>query len=156
MQRGFDKFFGTIHGAGSFYDPNSLKRDNEFIPPSDDFYYTVAISNNAVDFINNHKDERPFFLYVPYTAAHWPMHAKPKDIKKYKGKFAEGWDSLREQKYQKMLEMGLLEPEWKLTLKDDMQDWETIAQKEWYSSLMEVYVAMADNMDQGIGRIMRP
>ena len=48
LQRGFDRFFGTIHGAGSFFDPNSLTRDNEFIVPCDDFYYTDAISDNAV------------------------------------------------------------------------------------------------------------
>ncbi|MGB5820220.1 MAG: sulfatase-like hydrolase/transferase, partial [Saonia sp.] len=64
LQRGFDKFFGTIHGAGSFYDPNSLAKDNDFIIPSENFYYTDAISNNAVSFIENHTEETPFFLYV--------------------------------------------------------------------------------------------
>jgi len=154
MQRGFDKFFGTIHGAGSFYDPSSLTRDNEFITPSEDFYYTDAISENAVQFIENHTEENPFFLYVPYTAAHWPMHAKPEDIAKYKGKFDDGWDAMREKKYKKMQQMGLLKPEWKLTDKDNIPDWEDVEQKTWYTSLMEVYAAMVDNMDQGIGRIM--
>ncbi|MFK7814004.1 MAG: arylsulfatase [Maribacter sp.] len=154
MQRGFDKFFGTIHGAGSFYDPNSLARNNEFIAPSEDFYYTDAISDNAVSFIENHTTDAPFFLYVPYTAAHWPMHAKPDDIAKYKGKFDAGWDIMREEKYIKMLELGLIKPEWKLTEKDDIPTWGETTQKEWYSSLMEVYAAMVDNMDQGIGRIM--
>jgi arylsulfatase len=153
-QRGFDKFFGTIHGAGSFYDPNSLTRDNEFIAPSKDFYYTDAISDNAVSFIENHKKDTPFFLYVPYTAAHWPMHAKPEDIEKYKGKFYEGWDTMREEKYARMIELGLIKPEWKLADKDDIPNWEEVEHKEWYSSLMEVYAAMVDNMDQGIGRIM--
>lgn len=154
MQRGFDKFFGTIHGAGSFYDPNSLTRDNEFIVPSEDFYYTDAISDNAVSFIENHNSESPFFLYLPYTAAHWPMHAKPEDIEKYKGKFDAGWDAMREEKYAKMIALGLIKPEWKLTDKDGILNWEEAEQKEWYSSLMEVYAAMVDNMDQGIGRVM--
>lgn len=154
LQRGFDKFFGTIHGAGSFYDPNSLSRDNTFIVPSNDFYYTDAISDNAVSFIENHNQETPFFLYIPYTAAHWPMHAKPQDIAKYKGKFDAGWDALRMQKYAKMLQLGLIKPEWKLTDKDDILNWDKTKNKLWYSSLMEVYAAMIDNMDQGIGRIM--
>lgn len=154
MQRGFDKFFGTIHGAGSFYDPNSLSRDNEFVAPGDDFYYTDAISDNAVSFIENHDTEKPFFLYMPYTAAHWPMHAKPEDIEKYKGKFDAGWDVMRAEKYAKMIELGLIKPEWKLSDKDDIPNWEEAKQKEWYSSLMEVYAAMVDNMDQGIGRVM--
>lgn len=154
IQRGFDKFFGTIHGAGSFYDPNSLSRDNEFIAPSDDFYYTDAISDNAVSFIENHKKDSPFFLYIPYTAAHWPMHAKPNDIAKYKGKFDSGWDALRAVKYIKMIELGILKPEWELADKDDIPSWEEAKQKEWHSSLMEVYAAMVDNMDQGIGRVI--
>ena len=154
LQRGFDKFFGTIHGAGSYFDPNSLTRDNEFIVPSENFYYTDAISDNAVKFIESHDSEKPFFLYLPYTAAHWPMHARPEDIAKYKGKFDEGWDVLRKEKYERLVEMGLIKPEWKLTEKDGIQDWDEVEDKEWYSSLMEVYAAMVDAMDQGIGRVM--
>ena len=154
LQRGFDKFYGTIHGAGSYYDPNSLTRDNDFVVPSKDFYYTDAISDNAVKFIDEHKGDKPFFMYLPYTAAHWPMHAKPEDIAKYKGKFDKGWDELRKVKYKKMLEMGLLKPEWRLTDKKTIINWEDVAQKGWYSALMEVYAAMVDCMDQGIGRVM--
>jgi arylsulfatase A-like enzyme len=154
LQRGFDRFFGTIHGAGSFYDPNSLTRDNEFIVPPEGFYYTEAISDNAVKFIEDHNGDNPFFLYISYTAAHWPMHAKPEDIAKYKGKFDDGWDVLRERKYKKLLETGLIKPGWKLTEKDNIPDWEDVELKGWYSSLMEVYAAMVDCMDQGIGRVM--
>lgn len=154
IQRGFDKFFGTIHGAGSFFDPNSLAKDNEFISPSEDFYYTDAISDNAVEFIEKHEGDNPFFMYIPYTAAHWPMHAKPSDIKKYKGKFDEGWDVMREMKYNNMLNMGLIKPEWKMSEKDDIPAWEDAEMKSWYSSLMEVYAAMVDCMDQGVGRVM--
>ncbi len=154
LQRGFDKFFGTILGAGSFYDPASLTRDNEYIVPSDDFYYTDAISENAVDFINGHTGDKPFFLYLSYTAAHWPMQAKPADIAKYKGKFDDGWDALRQKKYERMQEMGLIDPGWKLSEKDNIKNWEDEERKAWYSSLMEVYAAMVDCMDQGIGDVM--
>ncbi|MEO1011559.1 MAG: arylsulfatase [Bacteroidota bacterium] len=154
LQRGFDKFFGTIHGAGSFYDPSSLSRDNEYIAPWDDFYYTDAISDQAVQYIEEHNTDRPFFLYLPYTAAHWPMHAKPGDIEKYEGKFDDGWDKMRERKIVRMKEMGLIPAALQLSEKDDVPDWEDVERKEWYSSLMEVYAAMVDNMDQGIGRIM--
>ena len=98
--------------------------------------------------------DNPFFLYLSYTAAHWPMHAKPEDIAKYKGKFDKGWDELRSRKYKKMLEMGLIKPETKLSEKDNIPDWEDVELKEWYISLMEVYAAMVDCMDQGIGRVM--
>ncbi len=102
IQRGFDRFYGTIHGAGSFFDPNTLTRDNEYVSPLADpeytpqqmangeFYYTDAIADHAVRFITEHhyeSDDKPFFLYVSFTAAHWPMHALEKDIAKYKGKY---------------------------------------------------------------------
>ena len=93
LQRGFDHFYGTIHGAGSFYDPNSLTRDNTQISPFYDenykplkYYYTDAISDHAVNYVKDHKKEypeSPFFMYVAYTAPHWPMHALEKDIEKY-------------------------------------------------------------------------
>ncbi|TNF73347.1 MAG: arylsulfatase, partial [Bacteroidetes bacterium] len=83
LQRGFDKFFGTIIGAGSFWDPWTLVRGNTLITPYSDpeyhpegsWYYTDAISDNAIRYIEEHVQEAgkdPFFLYVAYTAAHWP------------------------------------------------------------------------------------
>src|SRR5205085_9038421 len=85
--RGFDRFYGTIHGAGSYFDPSSLVRDNTMISAYADpdyqpktYYYTDAIAEHAVRFVADHAKghgEQPFFLYVAFTAAHWPMHALP-------------------------------------------------------------------------------
>jgi arylsulfatase len=162
-QRGFDRFFGTIHGAGSFYDPCSLTRDNTQIPPgSDDFYYTNAISDNAVKFVREHaarvpakRGPNPFFMYVAYTAPHWPMHALPRDIAKYKGRYARGWDALRAQRHRRMIEMGIVQSKWKLTDRDSrVPPWEQAENKQWHQRRMEVYAAMVDCLDQGIGRIV--
>ena len=105
IQRGFDRFYGTIHGAGSFFDPNTLTRDNTFISPFDDaeyqpeeFYYTDAINDHAARFVTEHtksSPEKPFFMYMAHTAAHWPMHAKEADIAQYKGKYDAGYDAIR-------------------------------------------------------------
>ncbi len=154
LQRGYQKFFGTIHGAGSFFDPNSLTSGNNLITPTENFYYTDAISDTAVKFIDQHENENPFFMYVAYTAAHWPMHALPKDIAKYKGKYDGGWDKVRAIRYQKMIEMGLIKADWNLSESHDSPyTWEESELKEWHAQCMEVYAAMIDNMDQGIGRI---
>ncbi len=154
-QRGFDRFFGTIHGAGSFFDPNTLTLDNSFITPWDGFYYTDAISDYASHFVNTHRDDNPFFLYVSYTAPHWPMHAKPGDIKKYDGRYDDGWDALREERLQRMIKMGLVDPKWGMTPRDsDVPAWEDEDMKDWQRRRMEVYAAMIDNMDQGIGRLI--
>ena len=155
LQRGFDRFFGTIHGAGSFYDPNSLTSGNEFIAPPGDFYYTDAISDTAVKFIDEHPIDQPFFMYVAYTAAHWPMQALPKDIKKYQGQYDEGWEAIREKRVAKMKELGLIKPVWSVSDPYPNTPWEEQGEKDFHARCMEVYAAMIDNMDQGIGRIIK-
>ena len=159
LQRGFDRFFGTIHGAGSFYDPNSLTRGNELIPPgSPDFFYTDAISQNAAKYVRDHAKkhgDKPFFMYVAYTAAHWPMHARPHNIEKYKGKYDCGWDAIRDARYRCLKQLGLIDPSWPMTPRDPKSPaWEDTKDKEWEIALMEVYAAMIDCMDQGIGQIV--
>ncbi len=105
LQRGFDRYYGTIQGAGSFWDPGSLTRDNTIITAAsdpeyrrEDYYYTDALSDHATKFIREHARAHaatPFFLYLPYTAAHWPMHARERDIAKYKGRYDGGYTAIR-------------------------------------------------------------
>ncbi|MBS1815534.1 MAG: arylsulfatase [Acidobacteria bacterium] len=162
MQRGFDEFYGTIIGAGSFYDPNTLTRGNTNIEheakENRDFFYTDAISNQAVDFIRQHAAdhaERPFFEYVAYTAPHWPLQAHEEDIAKYKGRFDDGWDKLREGRLKRLIDDGMLRDIWKLSDRDPTQpEWTAADEKAWRLRCMEVYAAQIDRMDQGIGRIL--
>lgn len=162
LQRGFDQFYGTIIGAGSFYYPNTLTRGNENIEHEaandPEFFYTDAISDQAADFIREHHaatPDKPLFQYVTYTAPHWPLHAHPEDIAKYKGRFDDGWDKLREQRLERLVRAGILDKSWMLTDRDPSQPaWEDAAQKEWLLRCMEVYAAQIDRMDQGIGRIL--
>jgi len=161
LQRGFDRFYGTIHGAGSFFDPNTLTRDNRYISPfadpeypASDYYYTDAISDHAMRFIRENDKAKPFFLYVAYTAAHWPMHAREKDIAKYKGRYSSGYEAVRKARYDKMLKEGVIgagnTTNWRLS--PDLGEKEFW---EWDQRNMEVFAAMVDSMDQGIGRIVQ-
>ena len=162
IQRGFDRFYGTIHGAGSFFDPNTLTRDNTFISPFDDaeyqpeeFYYTDAINDHAARFVTEHtksSPEKPFFMYMAHTAAHWPMHAKEADIAQYKGKYDAGYDAIRAARVEKMKRLGLLDERWKVS--PQAGDWSKVDDKAWESRCMEVFAAMLDCMDQGIGRLV--
>lgn len=159
LQRGFDRFFGTIHGAGSFYDPNSLTINNTQVAPGHPgFFYTDAISSTASRYIADHSQyhsDQPFFMYVAYTATHWPMHARPHNISKYKGKYDQGWDAVREVRYQRMVKMGIIDPKWKLAGRDPKApSWDDAKDKPWDLRNMEVYAAMLDCMDQGIGNIV--
>ncbi len=155
--RGFDEFFGTLHGAGSYYDPYTLTRNESPIEPDEDFYYTDAITDEAIQFLNQHRVESPqtpFFLYLAYTAPHWPLHARPEDIAKYKGKYDGGWEALRQKRFEHAVEQGIFPPEAKLTeLHRKTEDWEQVNQA-WNASRMEVHAAMVDCMDRNIGRLL--
>ena len=155
-QRGFDKFFGMISGAGSLYDPRSLTEDNDYIAPRKGFYCTTDFTNYAIQCINEHQSNSPFFLYLAYTAAHWPMHAPDSAVAKYKGKYDQGWDVLRNHRYARMKEMGLINDSWELTPRDSfVEPWsDNIPDREWELANMEVYAAMVELMDEGIGKVV--
>ena len=162
LQRGFDRFYGTITGAGSFYDPTTLCRGNTYITPDNDpeykpqrYYYTDAISDHAVRYVREHAERPgsdPFFMYVSYTAAHWPMHAFEEDIAKYRGKYDKGYAHYRKQRMARMKEMGIVSRD--LRMSEGAGDWDDVENKAWEARCMEVYAAMVDRMDQGIGKIV--
>jgi arylsulfatase A-like enzyme len=162
LQRGFDNFYGTITGAGSFYDPSTLCRQNQLITPENDeayqpntYYYTDAISDNAVNFLQQHHEtasEQPFFLYTAYTAAHWPMHALEKDIQKYKGRYDAGYDAIRAERLERLKQLGFINAD--IAPANTTNNWQDVSNKAWEARSMEVYAAMIDSMDQGIGRII--
>jgi arylsulfatase len=138
-------------------------RDNQLITaandpeyrPSEDYYYTDAISDHAAKFIREHKRDqagRPFLLYVPYTAAHWPMHARERDIAKYKGKYDNGYGPVRAARWAKQKQLGIADAAWGLA--PQAGDWAKVKNKEFEIRCMEVYAAMLTVMDEGIGRIV--
>ena len=163
LQRGFDRFYGTIIGGGSFWDPSYLTRGNAQISafadpayqPAEPYYYTDAITDNALQFVKEHtaqQADKPFFLYVAYTAAHWPMHAREQDIAKYRGRYAAGYQAIRQQRYERMVQQGLVKKEATTVLPVPAQPAPEDA--AWDQRNMEVYAAMVDRMDQGVGRIV--
>ncbi|MGE4487930.1 MAG: arylsulfatase [Kiritimatiellales bacterium] len=159
-QRGFDRFYGILKGAGSFYDPGTLCRDNQLITPfndseyrPDDYYFTDAISDNAVKFLEEDSGEKPFFMYMAYTAAHWPMQAPETDIAKYRGTYDQGWEIVRRARLEKMKKLGLLAPDVVMSPLDTIH-WADEPDKEAMARRMEVYAAMVTIMDEGIGRVV--
>ena len=157
LQRGFEKFYGTIHGGGSYFDPPTLTRDDGFVRPlGADYYYTDAISQQAAEYIEQAAAvKKPFFLYVAYTAPHWPLHAPPEVIARYRGRYANGWDALREERHKRMIALRIVKAQWPLTPRDPrVRAWQQNPYKAWQQRRMEVYAAQIDVMDRGIGRIM--
>ena len=157
LQRGFDRFYGIIDGTSNFFQPFSLALDNEPEPidMDPDYYFTDAVSDHAVECIEDTPDGTPFFSYVAYTAPHFPLHAMPEDIEKYKGRFDKGWDAHREAKFKRMVDMGIIDPAWGLSDRDERTG--PLSEEdspEYRIRAMEVYAAMIDRMDQGIGKIV--
>ncbi|PWJ55049.1 arylsulfatase [Dyadobacter jejuensis] len=157
MQRGFDKYFGLISGANSYYRllPRRLMlEDNQPYTIPDNFYMTDAISAKAVEYLDEARNN-PFFMYVAYTAPHWPLHAPDEEIAPYKGKYMKGWDHLRQERFQKQQKMGLLPVTQKLSDRDaTISAWENAPDKEDWDQKMAAYAAMVTRMDKGIGQIV--
>lgn len=158
VNRGFEKYYGNIWGVVDFFDPFSLVDGTEAVETvPENYYHTDAINDSTSAYIRAFsQDETPFFLYVAHTAPHWPLHALPEDIEKYANTYTEGWDSIRESRYQRMVQQGLIDSTlYPLTARwENDLAWENNPDRDWDARAMAVHAAMIDRMDQGIGRII--
>nr|WP_321412132.1 arylsulfatase [uncultured Carboxylicivirga sp.] len=160
LQRGFDKFYGCIVGATNFFKPEyprGIVYMNDTISINDDDYYTTdAFTDNAIQFIDESEKEsdKPFFLYLAYTAPHWPLNAPKEIIEKYKGHYKEGWSKLRSERYDRMKQLGILDDNWLLS-GDDGIDWNSLSEdkKNEMDLRRAIYSAMIDQMDHNIGKL---
>jgi arylsulfatase A-like enzyme len=162
MQRGFNKFYGFIAGAGNYFKPEAprnIYEGNEIINIVDKNYYTTDVfTDKAIEYINTTKGEnkeKPFFLYLAYNAPHWPLQAPKEDIDKYRGKYMNGWEAIRLQRYERMKDMGIIDPSWNLSY-DNIVSWNSLDEekKQEMDLRMAIYAAMVDRMDQNIGRLV--
>ncbi|MBA3442295.1 MAG: arylsulfatase, partial [Pyrinomonadaceae bacterium] len=158
IQRGFQRFFGSLRG-GDYYNPPFLIRGNTPIEALEGFYYTDEISRTAAEFVREmgRARQQPFFLYVAFNAPHWPLHALYADVAKYQGKYLKGWDSVREARYRRLIELGIITKHCPLSPRDQrVTAWTDVPEKEkaTWDLRMAVYAAQVDRMDQGIGHIL--
>ena len=168
VDRGFDHHYGPVSGAMNYFDIRKAKTpglvrhfaidDQPHIPPHEGFYITDAITDHAVGYVRDHiAGPNPFFMYVAYTAPHWPLHALPEDIERYRGKYSMGWDKLRLQRHERQKTIGLLDDAWPLSPRDPQAAiWEDMDQptRELMDLKMAIYAAQVDRLDQGVGRII--
>lgn len=169
LQRGFDKYYGCIEGATRFFHPTEARGmvlGNERVAPETTtdkaFYTTDAFTDYGIRFIREHfesdRKQDPFFLYLAYTAPHWPLQAFEEDIARYRGKYKLGWDELRKHRYQKQIDIGLIDPKWPLSPRaEKVPAWDSLsAEKQDEMDLkMAVYAAMVDRVDQRVGSLVQ-
>jgi arylsulfatase len=166
VDRLLDHYYGIISGGMNYFDINRPKQkgikrhfaiDGEpHTPPNKGFYVTDAFTENAMQFLNEYgAEDEPFFLYLAYTAPHWPLHAPQQTIEKYRGRFVEGWDKLRQKRYQRQIKMGIINKSWDISARDDeVTAWEDVPNKEEMELKMAVYAAQLDHVDRGVGQVI--
>jgi len=180
-RRGFEEYYGLAAGCCNYFNPAKpfpenyggqgpepfLNQESPVPKFPDDYYATDAFSEHAVKQIEKFagaEDGAPFFLHLCYTAPHYPLHAKPQDIAKYKGKYDDGYFAMRRKRHRRLVELGLFDPRWKRSephpeVSKSRYDfaiipWAKIDDGPREKRRMEVYAAMVDSMDQGIGRVL--
>ena len=168
-RRGFAHSFALVVGAMNYFGSGPqhlpgvttalMELDGEsWRPPAEGFYSTDAFTDQAVTFLRERKDrERPFFLYLAYNAPHWPLHALPEDIAKYRGKYRAGFGEVRKARLVRQIEMGLFPTDTPLLPRDpQVKAWGTMsdAEHDEWDLRMAIYAAQVDRMDQGIGRVL--
>jgi len=163
LARGFDRYFGTIYGTGSYWRPPTLTDGTDFIPHDSlpaDFHYTDAIAGNADTFLRDHaRDhrEQPFFLYLAHFAPHAPLHARPEDRARYRGKYDAGPEALRATRLERQRELGVIPERWADSPADpELPRWDTLdpGLRTRLATKMELYAAQIHRADLAIGRTL--
>lgn len=158
-QRGFDKTYPQENRSADSGAPGfgKVQTDAEGYPLAES-YTTNVIHNHAVAFLDEVKDQQqPFFLYLAHTAPHWPLVALPEDIAKYKGTYDKGWTAIREERFERQKQLGIVRADAKLSVPDaDIYDWARLSydQRQLWAKKMEVFAAMVDRLDQTIGLLL--
>jgi arylsulfatase A-like enzyme len=178
VARGFDRYYGLLSGCCNYFNPGR-QRDGEpkpghkrpgdyrpwgedgkvirpFTPKDPNFYTTDAFTDRALEYLDKYDSEdKPFFLYLAYTAPHFPLHAPAEDIARYRGKYKVGWDVIRQERYKCQIKMGLINKNWPLSPRDPKApQWTAVKDKDQWDLKMATYAAMIDRMDRNIGRIL--
>jgi arylsulfatase len=159
LDRGFEHYFGLISGADNYFRPQrQMALDNQpWKPDAPGFYMTDAFTDHAVKMIDEYaRKPDPYFLYLAYTAPHWPLHARPDDIAKYRGKYRKGWDQLRRERHERQIASGIVQAKWGITPRDEeVPAWDSVGNKDEQDLRMAVYAAQIDRLDHDIGRLLQ-
>jgi arylsulfatase len=159
LDGGFDHSYAVLD-QDRYFAPKNHQLDHERLPqPEGGYYATTAIADHAIDFLKGHAQrtpKAPFFAYVAFTAPHFPLQAPEEDIQRYKGRFAEGSDVLREARLKRLWDQGVLHNAELSAPTPPAKGWTelTPSEKADFCTRMEVHAAMIDRMDQEIGRIL--
>lgn len=166
-EHGFDRFYGTLGGGVYFWPPMIERRviadTARAVPDSSNWgaeagswYSTDAFTDRAVSFLRNARQSgEPFFMYVAHIAPHFPLQAFRTGIERYENRYDAGWDSLRQRRYERLVNEGLIRADWALPARPpEVPAWTSADRKDHWTRKMATYAAQVDRMDQNIGRLL--
>ncbi|MFV0407765.1 MAG: arylsulfatase [Propioniciclava sp.] len=167
LQRGFDRYFGSMDGFTSLHHPHRLVRDNSVVDVqqfAEDYFLTDQLTDEALamlDELRVNDATKPFFLYYAHTSVHGPIQAKADDIARHRGRYEAGWNALREARFARQREIGIVPPHAELP-DDALSDgdriprWDRLGDEDraLFARHMEVYAAAVDEIDQSVGRLV--
>lgn len=167
LQRGFDRYFGSMDGFTTLYQPHRLVSDNSPVVIDefdDDYYLTDDLTDRSISMIKALRasdGEKPFFLYFAHQAVHAPLQAKPEDMENYRGKYECGWDHIRDERFRRQIEQGLFAEGTQMAPRSsepgsEVPAWDSLSaeKQSTFARYMEAYAAMVDNVDQNLGRLI--
>ena len=160
LQRGFDKFYGILAGASHYFRPEGrrgLTLMNEAVDAPEDFYVTDAFTDYACRFVAEslRQESKPFFLYLAYTAPHWPLQALPEDLAQYEGKYRVGWEEVSRRRLARQRQMGLIDPAW-VPAPHEGPVWDTLSEEQQRLSdlRMAAYAGCVEAVDRNVGKLV--
>ena len=165
LQRGFDRYFGSMDGFTTLYHPHRIVRDNSPVtePFADDDYLTDRLTDEAIGMIEGLRanDDKPFFLYFAHHAVHGPVQAKPDDIERYRGSYDAGWDRIRADRFARQKNDGLFAEDVEASPSgpqhtQGVRPWDELSddERELYARHMEVYAAAITAIDDSVARLI--
>lgn len=166
-QRGFERYYGVLDAFTNLHHPHRLVEDNHQVDVDEypeGYFFTDDLTDRAISMIREVKTaqpDKPFFLYFAHGAVHAPLHAKQEDIEKYRDRYAAGWDAIREQRFARQRQLGVVDESVRLAPRNtepgnEVQAWADLSPDEQrlFARYMEVYAGCVDNIDQNLGRLV--
>jgi arylsulfatase len=170
-QRGFEQSFTLLEGGAAHFKPSSIdptkieqvhyRENGKAVELPENFYSTDFYTDKLISYLqNSQKDGKPFFAYAAFTSPHWPLQAPKEYLDKYKGRFDQGYDSVRLARIERMKSLGLMandaQPANPLPVNPKLPGWQQLSpqQQRTEARKMEIYAAMVDNLDHNIGRVV--
>ena len=163
---GFEYFYGFLGGGASQWDPCLAENQKiigtpaEFYDEQNPYYLPNAMADKTIEWlhaIRGQDAKKPFFAYFSTGCSHAPHHVSEEWAAKYKGKFDQGWDKLREETFARQKALGVIPEDAELTPRDDaFPAWDDVPEKlkPFYARQMEVYAGFSENADHNVGRVI--